>query len=274
MRRANARSLIKDSLDETSDFRPYARNKEVPLYAMREWFRLKVQHEILSFSNHATHRLKERYGKNTKLIKDVSDAKKHNAVLGYGREGDLTVITFLPNTKHRQLSRAKPKKSKPVRRPYSRFSPKKSRRKTGKICKKQTDEELAHKLASYTLNSKPSNKQGQAEAFAAEQEVKRIGKKIKKQKKKHAEKERQKIKKEEKEHQKLVNQALALENQRRANIKRKQRVQEGLKGKYTGWSDTMLFRHGWTRTIIYGVKKIVAWNSPIARTPLTPLEWD
>ena len=97
MRRANTRVLIQDSLDE----------KAGCVDAMCE---KRIQAgEIFKFSYHATQRLKERYDKDTNVIKNISDAHKHRAILTRDEEGDLKVITFLPMCRKTILSIAREK---------------------------------------------------------------------------------------------------------------------------------------------------------------------
>lgn len=119
----------------------------------------------LIFTNHSRERLKERYGKKVKKIKSISDALNHGAVIDYNKTGDITVITFRPDHFKQRLTKALSdytRKRDSGWRPHRPTTPKKSRRRTGKV------------------PSKP--KEGLALAYAQEQEEKRKRKKERKKK--------------------------------------------------------------------------------------------
>lgn len=157
----------------------------------------------LIFTNHSRERLKERYGKKVKKINSISDALNHGAVLDYNKTGDLTVITFLPDHFKQRLTRAlsnHTKKRDSGWRPHRPTTPKKSRRRTGKV------------------PSKP--KEGIALDYAQEQEEKRKRKKERKEKRRKNKKIRNQRENKTKRLTKELNQKIAKENEKRKTDKR------------------------------------------------------
>jgi hypothetical protein len=161
----------------------------------------------LIFTNHSRERLKERYGKKVNKIKSISDALDHGAVLDYNKTGDLTVITFRPNHFKQRLTRALHgyrTKQDGCRdsgwRPHRPTTPKKSRRRTGKV------------------HSKP--KEGIALAYAQEQEEKRKRKKERKEKRRKNTKIRNQRENKTKRLTTELKQKIAKENEKRKIDKR------------------------------------------------------